>query len=68
MVGLSRSVIHQEDGDFLHKDLQTTKNINRWLKSGCDIVEGDASVDIRLLVEFQGEIPAEKNTLFLKST
>jgi hypothetical protein len=35
-------------------------------EDGSDIGEEGSRSEVRLLVEFQGEIPAEMNTLFLR--
>jgi hypothetical protein len=63
---MSRTIIHQQDGGFLRKDGQTTTHINRWEEDGSDIIEEDASVDVRLPVEFQDDILAETNTLLFE--
>jgi hypothetical protein len=42
------------------------KSSNILSEDGSDIGEEDAGVEIRLLVEFQGEISAETNTFFLR--
>jgi hypothetical protein len=47
----------------LSKDCPTTKSINIWSEDGSDIGEEDVSFQVRLLLEFESEIPAEKNTL-----
>jgi hypothetical protein len=36
------------------------------VRSGSDIVEEETSGEVRLLVEFQEEIPAETNNLFFE--
>jgi hypothetical protein len=46
----------------LRKDGQTTRSINIWSEDGSDIGAEESSMDIRLVVGLQGEIPVETNT------
>jgi hypothetical protein len=50
----------------LSKDRQVRKAIKIWQEDFSDIVKEDSSFQVRLLVEFQGEIPAETNSLLFE--
>jgi hypothetical protein len=56
-------MIHQEDGAFFSKFHQITKSSKIGEEDGSEIVEEDGSIEARLLVRLQDQIPAEMNTM-----